>query len=48
MLIGIFALVGAGISALFGAGIMNTDFGKKMDDVLEDAVDSIKHVVGRN
>ena len=47
MLVSIFVLVGAGISALIGAGIKNTDFGQKMDDVLEDAVDSVKKVIGR-
>ena len=47
MLVSIFVLVGAGISALIGAGIKNTDFGQKMDDALEDAVDSVKQVIGR-
>lgn len=48
MLIGIFALVGAGISALFGAGIKTTDFGQRMNDALEDAVDSIKNLISRD
>ena len=45
MLVSIFVLVGAGISALIGAGIKNTDFGQRMNDALEDAVDCIKQVV---
>ena len=48
MLVSIFVLVGAGISALLGAGVKNTDFGHKMDEALEDAVESIKHAIGRD
>lgn len=48
MLVSIIALVGAGISALIGAGIKNTGFGQKMDDALKDAVDTVKQVIGRD
>lgn len=47
MLVSILVLVGAGISALIGAGIKNTGLGHKMDDALEDAVGSVKKVLGR-
>ena len=48
MLIGIITLVGAGISALIGAVAVNTDFGRKMENALEDAVDCIKQITSRN
>ena len=41
MLIGIITLAGTAISALIGAGIKNTDFGNRMDQVLEEAKDSV-------
>ncbi len=54
MLIGIITLAGAAVSALIGAGFKNTDWGKKMDEALEGAKDSIlntardaKQIVGK-
>ena len=54
MLIGIITLAGAAVSALIGAGFTNTDLGKRMDEALEGAKDSIlgmarevKQIVGK-
>ena len=48
MTIAIIAAIGAGISALIGAGVSTTDFGQKMESALENAVDCIKQVIGRD
>ena len=44
----IITAIGAGVSALIGAGVASTEFGQTMESVLENAVDSIKQIVHRS
>ncbi len=48
MLVGIFTIIGAGVSALAGALISNSDIGQMMESALEDAADCIKRVIGKD
>ena len=41
MLVGIITIIGAGVSALIGAGIKSTGLGQKMDNALNDAKDTV-------
>ena len=47
MVISIFTLIGAGVCALAGAIFTNTDIGQKVESTLQEAVDTVKQVVGR-
>lgn len=47
MYIGILSLIGLGVGALLGTAVKMTDVGQAMEDVLEDAADCIKRIVGR-
>ncbi len=48
MLVGIFTIIGAGVSALAGALISNSDIGQNLESALEDAVDCVKKVIGKD
>lgn len=48
MLIGIFTIIGAGVSTLAGALISNSVIGESLESALEDAVDCIRRVIGRD
>ena len=47
MVVCIFTLIGAGVSALAGAIIANTDIGQKMEATLKEAADTVRQVVGK-
>ena len=47
MVISIFTLIGAGVCALAGAIFTNTDIGQKVESTLQEAVDTVKQVVGK-